>query len=78
MRAVIAHPVVPNSTMSVTLHTMRKKLPRDIEITNIPKLGYALDTKSRDQIHKLLAEYDVGIALTRLKPKPDASTAAPP
>jgi hypothetical protein len=61
------------STMSVTLHTLRKKLkPRGIEITNIKKIGYMIDTQTRDKIHRLLTEHDAGILSTRPKPNDES------
>jgi len=58
------HAIAPRSaggtsTLSVTLHTMRKKLKvHGIGITNIKKIGFTIDTKTRDKIYKLLAEQD--------------------
>jgi DNA-binding winged helix-turn-helix (wHTH) protein len=70
LRTIAGHNSV--KSLTVTIFTLRKKLKLyDIEITTIYRRGYGVDTKSRDQIHKLLAEYEAGIALTRLKPKPD-------
>jgi DNA-binding winged helix-turn-helix (wHTH) protein len=70
LRAVIAQEVVSSSTMSVTLFTLRKKLkPRGIKITNISKIGYMIDTRSRDRIHGLLAAHDAAIIPMRLKPE---------
>jgi DNA-binding winged helix-turn-helix (wHTH) protein len=70
IRAVIAQPAVSIGTMSATIYTLRKKLKRHgIKVTNIPKLGYMLDTKSRDRIQKLITEYDAAIVPMRIRPE---------
>jgi hypothetical protein len=74
LRAVTAQEIVPTSTMSVTLHTLRRKLqPHDIKIINISKVGFTIDTQARDKICALLVEHGAGIVPVRSKPKADAA-----
>jgi len=56
--------------LTVILCTLRAKLkPHGVSIFTLHGRGYGLDVKSRNEICKLLAEHDAGIALVRPKPK---------
>jgi hypothetical protein len=57
--ASLADQMATIGTMKVLLSSLRKKLARhDIRVSNIPGLGYGIDTISRGKIRKLLAEHD--------------------
>ena len=49
-------------SMNALLSVLRRQLaPFDIQISTIPKLGYALDKAARDKIHRSLADYGADV-----------------
>jgi hypothetical protein len=59
------------NSLIVNICALRKKMKlHNVEITTRYRRGYGVDAKSRNEICKLLAEYDAGVALTRPPSKP--------
>jgi DNA-binding response OmpR family regulator len=59
------NPVSKIKVVDVVVCKLRGKLaPHGIEIATVWRLGYALDSKARDKIRKLLAKHDEAIVAT--------------
>jgi len=66
-----------NST-DVLICTLRKKLaPHNIKITTISGLGYGLNEKARNKLHKWLTKYDAGLVTTTRRDEQERQPAVP-